>query len=147
MAYATPRMSRRSRTVSPGFEAASDFDDGVFAHAIDDQIGFAVQQDGPPDFVAPVVIVSQAAQRRFDAAGDHRHAFVRFASPLAVRQRRPIGTQSNPTARRIRIVVADLPVGRVVIDHRVHVAGADGEEQPRLGRSVARHRSFANRAG
>ena len=50
---------------------------------------------------------------------------------MAIRQRRPVGPQADPAAGRIGVVVADLFVGRVMIDQRIHVAGADGEEQPR----------------
>ena len=34
-------------------------------------------------------------------------------------------------AGAVGVVVADLAVGRVVVEHRVHVAGADGEAEPR----------------
>ena len=70
-------------------------------------------------------------QAGFHAAGDNRHAFVRLAGPLAVGEGRPIGAAADATARTVGIVVADFAIGGVVVDHRVHVAGADGEEQPR----------------
>ena len=75
--------------------------------------------------------MGQAAQRRLDAAGDDRHAGEGLAGPLAVGQRGPVGPQADPAAGRIGVVVADFLVGGVVVDQRVHVAGADGEEQPR----------------
>ncbi len=115
----------------PGGQAPGDLDDRLFAHAVDEQVGLAVEQDGTANRVAPVVVMGQPAQRRLDAAGDDRHAGKRLARPVAVRQRRPVGTQADPAARRIGVVVADLFVRRVVVDERVHVAGADGEEQPR----------------
>ena len=130
-AYATPRRSRRSRTVSPAAKPLGDLDDRVLAHAVDDQVGLAVEQDRPADRVAPVVVMGQPPQRRLDAAGDDRHAGERLAGAVAVRQRRPVGPQADPAAGRIGVVVADLLVGGVVVDQRVHVAGADGEEQPR----------------
>ena len=34
-------------------------------------------------------------------------------------------------AGAVGVVVADLAVGRVMVQHRVHVARADGEAQPR----------------
>ncbi len=75
--------------------------------------------------------MGQAAQRRLDAAGDDRHAGERLAGAMAVGQRGAIGTQADAAARRIGVVVADLLVGRVVVDERIHVAGADAEEQAR----------------
>ena len=86
--------------------------------------------------------MSQPAQRCFDAAGDHRHALVRFAGALAIGQRRAIGSQADAAAGRIGVVVADLAIGRVVIDHRVHVAGADREEQSRPAEPSARRRTL-----
>ena len=75
--------------------------------------------------------MGQAAQRRLDAAGDDRHAREGLAGSMAVRQRGPVGAQADAAAGRIGVVVADLLVGGVVVDERVHVAGADAEEQPR----------------
>ena len=103
----------------------------MLAHAEDDEVGLGVEHDRAADGVAPVVVMSQPAERGLDAAGDDRHARKRLAGPLAVGDRRAIGPQADPAAGRIGVVVADLLVGRVVVDHAVHVAGADAEEQPR----------------
>src|SRR6266446_5746699 len=45
---------------------------------------------------------------------------------------------ADSPARRIGVVVAHLPVRRVVVDQRVHVPRADGEEQPRLAKRAPR---------
>ena len=110
-------MSRRSLDRLARREPPGDLDDRLLAHAEDDQVGLAVEQDRPADGVAPVVVVGQPAQRRLDAAGDDRHAGERLAGPLAVGQRRPVGPQADPAAGRVGVVVADLLVGRVVVDH------------------------------
>ena len=116
------------------------------------QVGLGVEQDRPADGVAPVVVMGQPAQRRLDAAGDDRHARERLAGALAVGQRRAVGPQADPAAGAVGVVVADLLVGRVVVDHAVHVAGADAEEQPRpaelppgLARSASRAGSGSRR--
>ena len=114
-----------------GVQALGHLHNRVFAHAKRYQVGFAVQQDRAPNLVAPIVVVCQPSQRRFDAAGDDGHARIGLTRSLAIRQRRPIWTQANPATRRVGVVVADLAVGRVVVDHRVHVAGADRKEQSR----------------
>ena len=91
----------------------------------------AVEQDRPPDGVAPVVVMGQPPQRGLDAAGDDRHAGKGLAGPLAVGHGRAVGPQADPAAGAVGVVVADLLVGRVVVDHAVHVPGADAEEQAR----------------
>ena len=62
-------------------------------------VGFGVEQNGSLDGIAPVVVMRQAAEAGLDATGDDRHAPVCLASPLAIRQRRPIGPESDPPAR------------------------------------------------
>ena len=113
-------------------QSASDLQNGIFAHSESDEIRFRIQQNGPADFVAPVIVMSQSSQRRFDPARDHGHAGVGFASSLTVTEGGSIRTKSDPSARRIRVVVADFAIGRVVVDHGIHVPRADGEEQTRL---------------
>ena len=114
-----------------GREPPGDLDDLVLAHAEDDEVGLGVEHDRPADGVAPVVVMGQPAERGLDAAGDDRHAGKRLAGTLAVGDRGPVGPQADPAAGTVGVVVADLLVGRVVVDHAVHVAGADAEEQPR----------------
>ena len=111
-------------------EPAGDRHDLVLAHAEDDQVGLGVEHDRPADGVAPVVVMRQPAERGLDAAGDDRHARKRLAGALAVGNRRAVGPQADLAAGRIGVVVAYFLVGRVMVDHAVHVAGADAEEQP-----------------
>jgi hypothetical protein len=75
--------------------------------------------------------MGQAAQRGLDPAGDDGTPGKAFAGALAVGQRGAVGPQADAAAGEVGVVVADLLVGGVVVDHRVHVPGADGEEQAR----------------
>ena len=75
--------------------------------------------------------MSKPPQARLDSAGDDWNLLESLAGPLGVGQGRPVGPQTDSAARRVGIVVAHLPVGRVMVDHRVHVARADREEEPR----------------
>ena len=115
-----------------------EFDDRALAHAVDQQIALGVHQNAAADFVAPVIVVGDAAEAGFDAAGDDRHALVRLAGALAVGQRAAVGAAADAPAGAVGIVVAHFAVGGVVVDHRIHVAGADGEEQPRLAEGAPR---------
>ena len=103
----------------------------MLAHAEDHEVGLGVEHDRTADSVAPVIVVSQPPQRCLDPPGDDRHPGKGLAGTLTIRHRRPVGTQADPPARTVRIVIAHLLVGRVVVDHAVHVAGTDAEEQPR----------------
>jgi len=47
------------------------------------------------------------------------------------RSNRAVGSAADLSAGAVRVVVADFAIGRVVIDHRVHVPRAHGEEHPR----------------
>ena len=102
----------------------------MLAHAEDDEVGLGVEHDRSADGIAPVVVMSQPAQGCLDASGNHRHTRKGLAGPLAIGERRPVRPKTNSPARAIGIVVADLLAGGVVVDHAVHVAGADAEEQP-----------------
>ena len=121
-----------------GGELVGDFDDRSFAHAVNQQIALGVEHDRAADFVAPVIVMCDPAQAGFHAAGDDRHAFVRLAGALAVGQRAAVGATADAAAGAVGVVVAHFAVGGVVVDHRVHVAGADGEEQPRAAERAPR---------
>ena len=135
-----PRRGCRAGRVPicAGRQPAHDLDQRPLAHAEDQQIGLGVQEDGPADLVAPEVVMGQPAQTGLDAAGDDRHALVGLAGSLAVGQRGPIWPPADLSAGAIGVVVAHLAVGRVVVQHRVHVAGADGEANPRPAETSAR---------
>ncbi len=57
-----------------------DIDDCPFAHAVDQHVGFAIQQNRTPDFVAPIIVMGQTPQARLDAAGDDGHSLVGFTT-------------------------------------------------------------------
>ena len=123
-------MSRRSFTVSPAASRLAIVTIWCSPMPKTTRSALASSMIGPADGVAPVVVMGQPAERSLDASGDDRHAGKCLAGPLAVGNRRPVGPQADPAAGRIGVVVADLLVGRVVVDHAVHVAGTDAEKQP-----------------
>ena len=73
----------------------------------------------------------EAAQRRFDAAGQDRNARERLASALAVGERRAVGALADFAARRVSVVIADFAVRRVMVQHRVHIPGANAKRDAR----------------
>ncbi|MCE2726953.1 MAG: hypothetical protein LW698_09285, partial [Planctomycetaceae bacterium] len=62
-------------------ETADDLQHGPLPHAEAHEVGLRIEQDRPPDGVAPVVVVGQAAEARLHATGDHRHARKGLARP------------------------------------------------------------------
>ena len=101
------------------------------AHAVDQKVGAAVGEDRRHHRVAPVVVVGQPAQRSLDAAGDHGRVGKEPLEDPRVDRDGAVGAETRLAARRVGVVVAQAQVGRVVVDHRVHRAARDAEEQTR----------------
>ena len=108
------------------------FNNGALGVAVQQDIGAGVDQDRVAYTVLPVVVVRDAAQGGLDAAEYDRHILVGFLATLAVHQARTVRTFTGHAARGVGVVGADFLVGGVAVDHRVHVAGRDAEEQVRL---------------
>ncbi len=108
-----------------------DLDDRALGIAVHQQVAFGVHQDGAAHLVLPVVVMGDPPQRAFDAAHDQRHVAIGLAAALGIHQRAAIGTPAADAARGVGIVAADLAVGGVAVDHRIHVAGRHAEEQVR----------------
>ena len=118
----------------------------ALAIAVHQQIGLGIEQHRAAHLLRPVVKVRDAAQRCLDAADDDRHVAVGLARALRVHDHRAIGPLAALAAGRVGIVAAHAPVGGVAIDHRVHVAGGDAEEQPRRTQRAQRTRRCASPA-
>src|SRR3569623_123958 len=112
-------------------EAMGDVDDLPLGIAVDQQVGLRIEQHRAPHRVRPVIVVGEAAQARRDAADQDRHGFVGFARTLRINRDGAVGTLAGGAVRRVGVVRADLAVGGVAVDHGVHVAAGDAEEQVR----------------
>ena len=115
-----------------------DLADLPLAIAIDEQVRLGIEQDRAPHLLRPVVEVRDAPQRRLDAADHDRHVLEGFARALRVDDHRAIRPLAADALRRVRIIAAHPPVGGVAIDHRVHVAGGDAEEQVAVAQGAKR---------
>ena len=113
-------------------ERVGDLDDRVLTHAVDEDVGARVEQYRALELVLPVVVVGQAAQACLDAADDDGGVLERLADEVAVDRDGAIGSVSLFTARGVGIGVATMLGHRVVVDHGVHVAGADEKAQARF---------------
>ena len=65
-------------------QGIGDLGNAVLAHSVGDEVGAGIEQDRPPDFIGPVVIVAEPSQARLYAADDDRCVFVGPADQVAV---------------------------------------------------------------
>jgi len=75
--------------------------------------------------------MGDAAQAGFDTPDDNRYFRVGFTATLAINNHCPVRALIAFVIRRVGVVVAQPPVSRVAIDHRIHIAGGDPEKQIR----------------
>ena len=76
--------------------------------------------------------MGQTAQARLDAADDDGGVLERLTDKVAVDRDGTIGTAPLLATRGIGVGVAAVLGHRIVVDHGVHVAGADEKAQARL---------------
>ena len=115
--------------VFPGRKPPRDLQHRDLSHAVDEQIGGAVEQDRAANSVAPVIVVREAPKRRLNAADHDGHVGKELLQPASVDGRRVVGSASGRGVRRVGVTRAPLPCGRVVVDHRIHVAAGHAEEE------------------
>ena len=115
-----------------------DLDDGALGIAVDQQVGLGINEDRAAHLVLPVVVVRDAAQARFDATDDHRYVAPGFLAALRVDEGRAVGPGATQATGRVGVVAAYLSIRRVAVDHRIHVAGGDAEEQLRFAHGHVR---------
>lgn len=104
----------------------------MLAHAVDEDVGARVEQYRALELVLPVVVVSQAAQACLDAADDDGSVLERLTDEVAVDRDGTIGAVPLLATGGIGVGMATVLGHRIVVDHGVHVAGADQKAQARL---------------
>jgi hypothetical protein len=131
---------------APG-QAVGEFDQRALGVAEQQQVGLRMGQDGAAHLVRPVVVVGDAAQGRLDAADHQRHVGEGFAGALRIDDHGAVGAAVGRGAGRVGVVGADLAVRGVAVDHRIHVAGGDAEEQLGPAQALEVGRRIASPAG
>ena len=127
-----------ARPGSPCGDAMRDLDHRALGVAVEQEVGLGVDQDRAAHLVRPVVVMRDAAQRRLDAAEHDRHVRIGLAAALRVDDDGAVRPFAALAARRVAVVVAQAAVGGVAVDHRIHVAAGDAEEQVRLAQRLER---------
>ena len=108
-----------------------DLADLALAVAVDEQVRLRVQQDGPAHFLRPVVEMGNATEGGFNATYNDGDILERFARTLRVDDDGTVWAFATLASWRVGIVTSDTAIRSVAIDHGVHVAGGDAEEQVR----------------
>jgi len=121
-------------------QAVRDVEQGALGVAKNQQVGLGVGQHRATHGVRPVVVMGDAAQAGLDRADDHRGAGIGFAAALRVDGDRAVRAFVGCGMGRIGVVGADLAVGGITVDHRIHIAGRN----PKIQRGLAQ---FAERIG
>ncbi len=116
-------------------DAVCHLDERPLGVAIDEDIGLGVQQYGAAYGLGPVVVVGDAAQGRLYAAYDHGDLLEGLLAALGVDQGRAIRPLAAHIPRGVGVVVAQLLVGGVAVDHGVHIARCDAIKQVRLAQA------------
>ncbi len=85
-------------------ERVRNLDDRVLAHAVEQDVGAGVEQDGALELVLPVVVVREAAQARLDAADDDGLVLEGAADEVAVDRDGAVGTCARASAGGVGVL-------------------------------------------
>ena len=85
-----------ARSADPGqvfavLEAAGDLDGLELARAVDQDVGARIEQKAAPDFVLPVIVMGEAAQRGLDPAEDDGDAGEKMPDLVGIDEDGPVG--------------------------------------------------------
>ena len=108
-----------------------DFGHRLVAHAVNQQVGTALDQYRRLERIAPVVVVCGAPQRCFDAADDDRRIGIELLEDAGIDCHDIVGPETRFTPGRVGVVAAQPLVGRIMVHHRVHRSARDAEEEAR----------------
>ena len=115
--------------IHAGVQRIGHLNDGLFTHAVHQQVCLTVQQYGTLHSFGPVVIVTQSAQAGLDAANENGHILVGLPNQIAVYYGGVIRSLAHNAAGGEGIGFAAVLGDGIVIDHGVHITAADQKAQ------------------
>ena len=95
----------------------SQFDNGLFAHTINNKVGTRITENAWAQTVLPIVVVSNSAQGGFDAAEDDGDVREELFENLGVDDGGVLWPQVMTPVRRIGILRTQATGGSVLVDH------------------------------
>ncbi|OPZ04010.1 MAG: hypothetical protein BWZ09_02087 [Alphaproteobacteria bacterium ADurb.BinA305] len=113
-------------------EAVRQRHDRALGVAEQQQVGLGIGQHRAAHLVGPVVVVRDAPEAGLDRADHDIGLGEGLAGALRVDRHGAIRAAVRRAVGGVGVIRADTAVGGVAVDHRIHVAGGDAEEQVRL---------------
>ena len=151
--FGRARHKRRAANICQGIrlftigEPARDLARGIFAHAVNEQVGLRVENERAADLIVPVVVVRKAAQACLQSADDDGDVAEGLAAAVGVYDGRAVGAKTHAAAGGVEVLRAALFCRRVVRDHRVDVAAADHHAVARTAHRAESVRAVPVRLG
>ena len=113
----------------PCIQPPRDFQRLALAHAEGKQVCTRIQQNGGADFVFPIIIMGETAERSFQSADHHGNIGIQPLENFRIDNYGAVGTASGLFSRRIGVVAAAFPCGGIVGHHGIQIAGIAHESQ------------------
>ena len=115
-----------------GRQTAGDLHRGALPHAVHQQVGGRVKQDGAAHLVLPVVIVGEPPQRRLQPADDDGRIGKRLSGPVGVNDGGPVRPEAQLSAGAVQVLCPAALGHRIVSHHGVQIPAADQHAVPGL---------------
>ena len=96
--FGRARHKRRAANICQGIrlfalgEPARNLARGVFAHAVNEQVGLCVKDQRAADLIVPVVVMRKAAKRRFKTADYDGNVAVKLPYLVAINNYGSVGS-------------------------------------------------------
>ena len=95
------------------------------------KVGSAFAEDALHQAVLPIVVVGEAAHARLDTSQHHGHVRIDLLQDACIDDRGILRALVVATVGRILVAGTEAAVGGVFVDHGVHGARRDAEEEAR----------------
>ena len=113
-----------------GVQRVCQLHDGLFAHAIHQNIGLRIQQNGTLQTFRPVIVMPQSAQGRLNAADEDGDILVGLADQIAINDGGIVRTLAHNAAGGESVGLALVFRDGIMVDHGVHIAAGYQKTQP-----------------
>ena len=102
-----------------------------FAHTIGENISARVYEDTAANLIIPIIVVSVASERGFEAADYNRYIAECFAYTVTIDDNGAVGAFAHNSAGRIIVIGSFFTRDGIVCDHGVDIACADQKTKAR----------------
>ena len=113
-------------------QTAGDLHRGALAHAVDQQVGRRVKQDGAAHLVVPVVIVGEPPQRGLQPTDNDGRIGEGLLCTVGVHDGGTVGAEAQLAAGTVQVLCPAALGHRVVGHHGVQITAADHYAVPGL---------------